>query len=71
MNWLAETLLVPSAIQAVIVICLICAVGLALGNIRFRGVSLGVTYVFLLVFLLELLACKSTAKCSVMQKVSA
>lgn len=46
MNWLAETLLVPSAIQAVIVICLICAVGLALGNIRFRGVSLGVTYVF-------------------------
>ncbi len=46
MNWFAETLLQPSAIQAVIVICLICALGLALGKVRFRGISLGVTYVF-------------------------
>lgn len=46
MDWLADTLSTPSAIQAVIVICLICALGLTLGNIRFRGVSLGVTYVF-------------------------
>lgn len=46
MNWLVETLTVPSAIQAVIVICLICALGLALGKIRLRGVSLGVTWVF-------------------------
>ena len=34
------------AIQAVIVICLICAIGLFLGKIRVRGISLGVTYVF-------------------------
>ena len=34
------------AIQAVIVICLICAIGLSLGKIRLRGISLGVTYVF-------------------------
>ena len=46
MNWFAETLTTPSAVQAVIVICLICALGLAFSNIRFRGVSLGVTYVF-------------------------
>lgn len=46
MDWLSETLFTASANQAVIVFCLICAVGLALGNIRIRGVSLGVTYVF-------------------------
>ena len=46
MNWLEETLLIPSAIQAVIIICLICALGLSLGKLRIRGVSLGVTYVF-------------------------
>lgn len=46
MNWLQETLLAPSPIQAVIIICLICALGLALGKIRVRGISLGVTYVF-------------------------
>ena len=46
MDWLTDTLFAPTAVQAVIVICLICALGLALGNIRFRSVSLGVTYVF-------------------------
>lgn len=46
MDWLTDTLFAPTAVQVVIVICLICALGLALGNIRFRGVSLGVTYVF-------------------------
>lgn len=46
MDWLTDTLFAPTAVQAVIVICLICVLGLALGNIRFRGVSLGVTYVF-------------------------
>ena len=34
------------AIQAVIVICLICAIGLSLGKKRLRGISMGVTYVF-------------------------
>lgn len=46
MSWISETILQPSAIQAVIVICLICALGLALGKIRVGGVSLGVTWVF-------------------------
>ena len=46
MDWLTETLLTPSAIQAVIIICLVCAAGQALGKVKFRGISLGVTYVF-------------------------
>ena len=46
MNWLTDTLLTPSAGQAVIIICLICALGLALSKWRIRGISLGVTYVF-------------------------
>lgn len=46
MNWLQETLFVPSAVQAVIIICLICALGLSLGKFKVRGISLGVTYVF-------------------------
>lgn len=46
MDWLHETLFTPSAVQAVIIICLICALGLSLGKLRFRGISLGVTYVF-------------------------
>ena len=46
MNWLTNTLLTPSAIQAVIVICLISALGLGLSKVRIKGISLGVTYVF-------------------------
>lgn len=46
MTWLTETLFQPSAIQAVIIISLICAVGLAFGKIHIRGMSLGVTWVF-------------------------
>lgn len=46
MEWLKDTICTPSAVQAVIIICLICAFGLTLGKIRFRGISLGVTYVF-------------------------
>lgn len=46
MDWLNEILLSPSAIQAVVVISLICAIGMALGKMHVRGVSLGVTFVF-------------------------
>ena len=46
MNWFQQTLFNTSAVQAVNIICLICAVGLALGKLRIRGISLGVTYVF-------------------------
>ena len=45
-SWFEQTLLSTSAVQAVIVISLICAAGLALGKLRVRGISLGVTYVF-------------------------
>ena len=46
MDWLSETLLTPSAIQAVIIISLVCAAGQALGKLKVCGISLGVTYVF-------------------------
>lgn len=47
MEWLRETLLGNSPVQAVIIISLICALGLTLAKtLRWRGVSLGVTYVF-------------------------
>ena len=45
-TWLNDTIFSYSAVQAVIIICLICALGLSLGKIRFRGISLGVTFVF-------------------------
>lgn len=45
-EWFNDTIIVHSAVQAVIVICLICAIGLSLGKIKFRGISLGVTFVF-------------------------
>ena len=37
---------VHSALQAVVVISLVCAVGLIFGKVRLWGVSLGVTFVF-------------------------
>lgn len=35
-----------SALQAVVVISIVCAVGLLLGKVHIWGVSLGVTFVF-------------------------
>lgn len=46
MEWLHTVLLSPSALQAVIVISLICAIGLSLGKVHVRGISLGITFVF-------------------------
>ena len=46
MNWLTELFTIPSFIQAILILSLICATGLALGKIRIFGVSLGVTFVF-------------------------
>lgn len=46
MEWLNATLLEPSALQAVVIICLISALGLSLGKLHIRGISLGVTFVF-------------------------
>ena len=46
MNWFTELFTQQTFMQAVMVISLICASGLALGNIKIFGVSLGVTFVF-------------------------
>ena len=46
MNWFETLYLTPSPLQAVVVISTICAVGLMLGRVRVKGISLGVTFVF-------------------------
>ncbi len=46
MNWLQETFLQPTLVQAIVVICIVSALGTYLGRIKFFGVSLGVTFVF-------------------------
>ncbi|MDR0989542.1 MAG: putative transporter [Prevotellaceae bacterium] len=46
MNWLLSLFIEHSALQAVVVLSLICAAGLALGKLRFFGISLGVTFIF-------------------------
>lgn len=45
-DWLYTLINSHTAIQAVIIISLICAVGLMLGKLRLCGISLGVTFVF-------------------------
>ncbi|MDE5652784.1 MAG: putative transporter [Muribaculaceae bacterium] len=46
MEWIHSILFEHSALQALIVLALIIAVGLGLGKWHFKGVSLGVTWVF-------------------------
>ncbi len=46
MDWINGLFSTPSALQGVVVISLICAVGLGLGKIKFAGISLGVAFVF-------------------------
>lgn len=46
MEWLHSVMIEHSAVQAVIVLSLLCACGLSLGKLKVRGVSLGVTFVF-------------------------
>lgn len=46
MEWLNSIFIDHSVIQAVIVVAMISALGLALGRISIYGVSLGVTFVF-------------------------
>ena len=46
MEWLSSLFLEHSALQAVVVLSLISAIGLGLGRVHFWGVSLGVTFVF-------------------------
>lgn len=46
MNWLETLLYQQSALQALVVLSIIIALGLGLGKIRIGGISLGVTFVF-------------------------
>ena len=46
LNWLYSLFVEHSAMQAVVVLSLISAIGLGLGKIRICGISLGVTFVF-------------------------
>ena len=48
MQWLTDIFMTHSAVQAVVVLSLLCACGLALGKIRVLGVSLGVAVVYFL-----------------------
>ena len=44
--WFVDLLTRPSAIQAVIVLSAVCALGLSLAQFRFRGISLCITFLF-------------------------
>jgi len=46
MSWIQTVFLEHSALQAVVVLSLVCAVGMALGKVKVAGISLGVTFVF-------------------------
>lgn len=46
MNWFNGLFSIHSAFQSIIVLSLVCFVGLALGKIHIRGISLGVAFVF-------------------------
>lgn len=46
MDWIIDIFTEQTFVQAILIISLICAAGLGLGNIRICGVSLGVTFVF-------------------------
>ncbi len=46
MDWLTGIFTEPTFTQAILIISMICAVGLALGNVKIFGISLGVIFVF-------------------------
>ncbi len=46
MNWFTEIFTEQTFIQAILILSMICAIGLGLGNIKIRGISLGVIFVF-------------------------
>ena len=46
MDWINGLFSTPSALQAVVVISLICTIGLGLGKIKVAGISLGIAFVF-------------------------
>lgn len=63
MEWLYNLFLEHSALQAVVVLSLISAIGLGLGRVHFWGISLGVTFVFLPVYLPDISGFRLTRRC--------
>ena len=63
MNWIHEVFITHSALQAVIILSIICAVGLALGKVRILGVSLGATFVFFMGIITPTLLDCSAGRC--------
>lgn len=46
MEWIESLFTIHSAVQSIVVLSLIVSLGLALGKIHIRGISLGVAFVF-------------------------
>ncbi len=46
MDWLSETILEPSSVQAIIIISIVSAFGILLGKLKLFNISLGITFVF-------------------------
>lgn len=46
MEWLYSLFIEQSALQAIVVLAFVCAVGLGLGKVHICGISLGVSFVF-------------------------
>lgn len=46
MEWLSEIFIEQSHIQAILILSIICAAGLALGKLKIGGISLGISFVF-------------------------
>ncbi|MBO1364234.1 putative transporter [Prevotella sp. A2931] len=44
--WLESLFSIHSAVQAVVVLSAVCALGLALGKLHYKGISLGIAFVF-------------------------
>ena len=44
MEWLNGLFTIHSALQTIVVLSLICCVGIILGRIRIKGISLGVAF---------------------------
>lgn len=52
MNWLLEAISEPSAVQTIVIISIVSAVGLELGKLKIFNISLGITFVFFIGILL-------------------
>lgn len=46
MDWINLLSIEHSSLQAIVIVSLICAIGMALGKVKIAGISLGVTFVF-------------------------